>query len=73
MSRRALLFFWGAVAASVFLLGGALATYKRVSSDGGATDMTLFVLSVLALSATLFVAGRIVRAAAQVRERTRDR
>ena len=73
MNARTHLFFWGAVAASVFLLGGALATFRRVSSGGGATDMALLILSVSALSMTLFVAGRIVRAVARVQRRSRGR
>lgn len=71
MSARTHLFFWSAVAASVFLLGGALATYKRVSSGGSTADVALLMLSVAALSMTLFVAGRIVRAVARVPRRSR--
>lgn len=73
MSARAYLFFWGAVAASVFLLGGALATFRRVSSGGGAADVAVLILSVSALSMTLFVAGRIVKAVARVQPRSRGR
>ena len=73
MNARTHLFFWGAVAASVFLLGGALATYKRVSSGGSATDVALLILSVAALTTTLLVAGRIVRAVARVQRRSRGR
>lgn len=73
MKARTLLFFWVAVAASTFLLGGALATYRRVSSGGSTADIALLFLSVAALSTTLFVAGRIVRAVARVERRSRGR
>lgn len=73
MSTRTHLFFWSAVAASVFLLGGALATYRRVSSGGTTADIALLILSVVALSMTLLVAGRILRAVARVQRRSRDR
>ena len=73
MTARTHIYFWGAVAASVFLLGGGLATFRRVSSGGGAADMALLILSVTALAGTLFVAGRIVRAVARVQRRGRGR
>ena len=73
MSTRTHLFFWSAGAASVFLLGGALATYRRVSSGGSAADFALIVLSLAALSMTLFVAGRIMSAVARFQRRSRGR
>ena len=71
MKARTWLFFWAAVAASTFLLGGALATYKRVSDGGGATDLVFLILTVVALAGSLFVAGRIVRAVARIERRNR--
>ena len=71
MKTRTWLFFWVAVAASTFLLGGALATYRRVSAGGGATDIVFLIVTVTALAGSLFVAGRIVRAVARFERRNR--
>ena len=71
MSRRAIVLFWGATAASVFFLGSLWA-----AAGGSSTgDVVVFVISLVGLCATLFVAGRIAfvvaRAQRAARRRTR--
>jgi hypothetical protein len=55
MSRRAIVLFWGATAASVLFLGSA---WAAAGGRSGA-DVVVFAVSLVGLAATLFVAGRI--------------
>ena len=66
MARRALVVFWGSVAAAVFLLGGGVSSLRAMLAGGGAEDFALLVASVVGLTVTLFVAGRIVLLAARL-------
>lgn len=60
MTRRAMLVFWSATAAAVFLLGGTVATLKAVLAGGSRINLALLVVSVSGLLGSLGVAGRIV-------------
>lgn len=73
MPKRALLIFWAAVAVAIFLLGGGVATLRRVLSGGNALDGLVLLVSAVGLMASLFVAGRIVFVAARVQRRARGR
>lgn len=66
MARRTMLIFWAAVAASVFLLGGAFATLRRVIVGGGPGDGVVLAIAIPGLVASLFVAGRIVLVTARL-------
>jgi hypothetical protein len=71
MSRRAIVLFWGATAASVLFLGSLWAAAGKSSG----ADVVVLVVSLVGLTATLFVAGRIAfvvgRAQRAGRRRTR--
>jgi len=69
MSKRAIVVFWGATAASVFLLGSVW------GSAGGKSpaDVAVFVISLAGLAATLFVAGRIAYVVARAQRVARKR
>ena len=60
MVRRAMIIFWSATGAAVFLLGGTVATLKAVLAGGSRINLVLLALSLLGLLASLGVAGRIV-------------
>jgi hypothetical protein len=66
--------FWGATAASVFLLGSVWSTATRLRSPrGNAVDAVVLVLAGLALSASLFAAGRIAFIVGRVKKRPLER
>ena len=69
MSRRTLILFWGATAASVFFLGSVWASAGR----SGAGDVAVFVVSLIGLGVTAFVAGRIAVVVARVQRAARRR
>jgi hypothetical protein len=69
MSRRAIVLFWGATAASVLFLGS---TWAAAGGRSGA-DVVVFVVSLLGLMATLFVAGRIAFVVARAQRAGRRR
>lgn len=60
MTRRAMISFWSATGAAVFLLGGSVATLKAVLAGGSPANLVLLAVSVSGLLASLGVAGRIV-------------
>jgi hypothetical protein len=67
MTRRAVILFWGATAASVFFLGSLWAAAGG-SSPG---DVVVFAISLVGLCATLFVAGRVAFVVARLQRRAR--
>jgi hypothetical protein len=69
MSRRAVILFWGATAASVFFLGSLWAAAGS-SSTG---DVVVFTISLLGLVAALFVAARIAFVVARAQRASRRR
>jgi len=71
MSRRTLVILWSAVAASVFLLGGVVSSFRWALAGGRVADLVVLVLGGLALAGSLFVAGRIVLVAARLGRRAR--
>lgn len=73
MPKRTMLIFWAAVAAGVLLLGGGVATFRRVASGGNALDGFVLFLSVMGLAAALLVAGRIVFIQARLQRLARER
>ena len=60
MTGRAMIIFWSATGAAVFLLGGSVATLKAVLAGGSPANLVLLAVSVSGLLASLGVAGRIV-------------
>ena len=71
MRSRPFLLFWGATAASVFLLGSVWSTASRLrSSRGNPLDAVVLAVGGLALVASLFVAGRIAFVVGRVTKRT---
>jgi len=71
MPRRTFLIFWTAVAVAVLLLGGGVATFRRILASGMVIDDVVLSLAILGLSAALLVAGRIVLVSARVQRRAR--
>lgn len=71
MSRRTVVIFWTAVATAVFLLGGGVATVRRVLAGGTFGDFVVLSLTALGLAAALLVAGRIVLLAARTQRPAR--
>ena len=71
MSRRTAMIFWTAVAVAVLLLGGGVATVRRVIAGGTVGDVVALSLTVLGLTAALLVAGRIVFVSARAQRRAR--
>jgi hypothetical protein len=63
--------FWTAVTVAVFLLGGGVATVRRVFAGGNAGDYVTLSLTVIGLAAALLVAGRIVFVSARTQRRAR--
>ena len=63
--------FWTAVAVAVFLLGGGVATLRRVLAGGTIEDSVVLSLAVAGLAVALLVAGRIVLASARAQRRAR--
>jgi hypothetical protein len=60
MSRRTVVVFWTAVAIAALLLGGAVSSVRAALSHLNAASLVPLVLSVIALSAALFVGARVV-------------
>jgi len=74
MGRRAIVLFWGAVAAAVFFLGSAWATAGRLGPGPHAlANDVVMVVSVMGLGATTLVAGRIVFVVGQSQRQARAR
>jgi hypothetical protein len=71
MQRRTAMIFWTAVAVAVLLLGGGVATVRRVIAGGTVGDVVALSLTVLGLTAALLVAGRIVFVSARAQRRAR--
>lgn len=63
--------FWTAVAVAVFLLGGGVATLRRVVAGGTVEDYVVLSLAVAGLAVALLVAGRIALASARAQRRAR--
>ena len=63
--------FWTAVAVAVFLLGGGVATVRRLFTGGTVEDYVVLSLTVVGLVAALLVAGRIVFVSARAQRRAR--
>lgn len=61
MGARTLVLFWGAVVASMLLLGAVVSTFSRVlSASRTAADIVVLVIGSAGLGLALLVAGRIV-------------
>ena len=71
MPRRNALIFWTAVAVAVLLLGGGVATVRRVLAGGTVGDFVALSLTVIGLAAALLVAGRFVLVSARAQRRAR--
>ena len=71
MQRRTAMIFWTAVAVAVLLLGGGVATVRRVIAGGTVGDVVALSLTVLGLTAALLVAGRIVFVSARAQRPVR--
>lgn len=71
LSKRTLLFFWTSVAVSVFLLGGGFATIRRLLGGGTVGDYVVFSLTLVGLTASLLVAGRVILVLGRAQRRTR--
>lgn len=63
--------FWTAVAVAVFLLGGGIATMRRVVHGGTLGDFVALSLAASGLAAAIVVAGRIVVVSARAQRRAR--
>lgn len=73
MRNRAFVVFWGATAASVFLLGSLWSTASRIRSSAGTPiDWIVALIATSALATSLFVAGRIVFVFGRVKKRARQ-
>ena len=70
MSARTILFFWASTIAAVILLGTLAATLR---SDPGLWGLFLIGTTILGLSVTLAVAGRIVFVAGSLKRLAKDR
>lgn len=71
MPRRPAMIFWTAVAVAVLLLGGGVATVRRVFAGGTLADHVVFSLTMIGLAIALLTAGRIVFVSARAQRRTR--
>lgn len=71
MPRRTMVIFWAAIAAAVFLLGGAVASLRGLGGGEGAAGPVLAFVSILALAGALLVAGRIAYVAGRLKRRSR--
>ena len=71
MPRRNALIFWNAVAVAVLMLGGGVATVRRVLAGGTVGDFVALSLTVIGLAAALLVAGRFVLVSARAQRRAR--
>ena len=71
MPSRTALIFWTAVTVAVFLLGGGVATVRRVLTGGTVGDYVALSLTVVGLAAAILVAGRIVSVSARAQRRAR--
>lgn len=71
MPRRTGLVLWASVAVAVLLLGGGIATVRRVLADGTLGDYLVLSLTVIGLAGALLVAGRIVFVSAKAERRAR--
>ena len=69
MPSRTATIFWTAVAVAVFLLGGGVATLRRVLAGGTVEDYVVLSFAVAGLAAALLVASRIVLASARAQRR----
>lgn len=73
MPKRTRVIFWTFVAVSAFLLGGAVATVRRVLAGGTGADVAILVVTALGLAGSLLVAGRVVFVLARLQRRARQR
>lgn len=72
MGRRALVLFWGAVAAAVFFLGSAWSAGGRLGSGPHAfANAAVLAVAVLGLGATVLIAGRIAFVVGRAQRRAR--
>lgn len=70
--RRAVVLFWGAVAAAVFFLGSAWAAAGRLGSGPHAlADAVVLGIAIVGFVATAFVAARIAFVVARLQRRAR--
>ena len=74
MGRRAIVVFWGAVAAAVFFLGSAWSTAERLGAGSYAPSrILLLAFAILGLAVAVLVAGRIAFVVGRTQRATRRR
>lgn len=73
MPRRTFVAFWTSVVVSAFLLGGGVATVRRVLAGGTGADIAVLSVTALGLAGSLLVAGRVVLVLARAQRRARER
>lgn len=71
MERRTVVVFWVASSAAVALLGGSVATIRRLLAAGDIADVVVLGLSLAGLGLVLFVAGRIAFVVGRARRRAK--
>lgn len=71
MERRTVVVFWVASSAAVALLGGSVATIRRLIVAGDIADVVVLDLSLAGLGLALFVAGRIAFVVGRARRRAK--
>jgi uncharacterized membrane protein len=59
MGRRAIIVFWGAVAAAVLFLGSAWSAFGRLTGPHAAANAAVFVVALIGFLLSGMVAGRI--------------
>ncbi len=73
MMKRAVVLFWGAVAAAVFFLGSAWSAAGRLSGPHVVANAAVLAIAVVGFGATAFVAGRIAFVIGRAQRRARSR
>ncbi len=72
MGRRAIVLFWGAVAAAVFFLGSVWTTAGRLGSGPHTlANAAVMGIAVIGFAAAVLVAGRIVFVVGRAQRRAR--
>ncbi len=72
MGRRAIVLFWGAVAAAVFFLGSAWTTVRHLGSGPHALEnAAVMSVAVIGFAVTALVAGRITFVVGRAQRRAR--
>ena len=60
MKPKTLVVFWASVAATVFLLGGTVASVEAVLRHASLADAILLALSLFGLASAALIAGRVL-------------